>query len=89
LEKINNLARKHSERAIHLLLAAMDDENANWTIRVRAAELLLDRAIGKPITPTEIKVEGDVSVQHLHLLAVKEIAGRRLETLEAVNSIPD
>lgn len=86
MEKINNLARKHSERAIHLLVKAMDDETAPWNIRIRAAELVLDRALGKPVTPTEIKVEGDISIQHMHLLAVKEMADRRLRTVDGNQS---
>jgi hypothetical protein len=85
MEKINNLARKHSERAIHLLVKAMDDEAAPWNVRIRAAELILDRALGKPVTPTEIKVEGDISIQHQHLLAIKAMADRRLQTHDADN----
>jgi len=83
MEKINNLARRHSERAIHLLVKTMDDEDAAWNTRIRAAELILDRALGKPVTPTEIKVDGDISIQHQHLLAIKAMADKRLQSHDA------
>jgi HEAT repeat protein len=44
------LARQHTDRAIEVLAAALDDDDAR--VRVAAAEKLLDRGYGKPIAMT-------------------------------------
>jgi HEAT repeat protein len=44
------LARQHTDKAIEVLAAALDDDDAR--VRVTAAEKLLDRGYGKPLTMT-------------------------------------
>jgi HEAT repeat protein len=44
------LAREHKDRAIEVLAAALDSEDER--VRITAAEKLLDRGYGKPVTMT-------------------------------------
>jgi hypothetical protein len=44
------MARKHADKAIETLVAAMDDDDPR--VKVDAANRILDRAIGKPIAMT-------------------------------------
>lgn len=44
------LARQHTDKAIEVLANALDNEDAR--VRVTAAEKLLDRGYGKPLTMT-------------------------------------
>lgn len=81
LRQVNSLARKHAPEALEAIVELMRDENAPWAVRVRAIEIILDRALGKPTTSADINVSGEVSIQHQHLLAVSEIAAARLAKL--------
>lgn len=42
------LARRHSKKAIETLVAAMDDVDAAWSSRIKAAKTILERGYGKP-----------------------------------------
>lgn len=44
------IARQHTDKAIEVLANALDDKDAR--VRVTAAEKLLDRGYGKPLTMT-------------------------------------
>lgn len=43
-------AREHTERAVEVLVAGMEDDDAR--VRIAAARELLDRGYGKPLTMT-------------------------------------
>lgn len=43
-------AREHADRAIEVLVAALDEDDAR--VRIAAAKELIDRGYGKPITMT-------------------------------------
>lgn len=77
--KINRLALKHSERALAYVAATIDDATASHAVRLRAAEIILDRSLGKPKSQTEVNVSGEVNIQHLHLDALQAMAQDRLE----------
>ena len=47
--KVRLAAREHTEIAIAVLVSAMADEDAR--VRIKAAEVLLDRGWGKPAQP--------------------------------------
>ena len=47
--KVRAAAREHTETAIGVLVAAMADPDAR--VRIKAAEVLLDRGYGKPTQP--------------------------------------
>ena len=81
LEAINNLARGKSKRAIEVIGAIMDDESATDAVRLKAAELMLDRAVGKAVNKVEQTV--DINVQQQHLIALKDAATIRLNAIEA------
>lgn len=53
---VAQIARKSTPRAIALLERAMDEEAAPWAVRIRAAEILLDRGHGKPVSVVEMQV---------------------------------
>lgn len=46
----DSLAREHTERAIEVLSEALEDDDAKY--RIAAANSLLDRGHGKPLTAT-------------------------------------
>lgn len=48
---VKELAKAHTEDAIHALAAMMNDGQVAAVARVRAAEVLLDRAWGKAVQP--------------------------------------
>ena len=83
IAKVNRLALQHTVNAINYIAAVITDDTAPHTVRLKAAELILDRALGKAKSNTEISVSGEVNVQHLHLAAIQDIAVNRLEKLAA------
>jgi glycerol-3-phosphate O-acyltransferase len=52
--ELKSLARAHTEAAIAVLAAVMNDAAATPASRVRAAETLLDRGWGRTVQATEI-----------------------------------
>ena len=52
--ELRSLARTHTEAAIAVLAAVMNDAAATPASRVRAAETLLDRGWGRSVQATEI-----------------------------------
>ncbi len=68
LADLQELARKHTPRAIAALAKALDSPRE----RVAAATALLDRAYGKP--RQQVEVSGDDDAIGLHLLAARLIA---------------
>ena len=58
-------AREHSMDALKVLIEIMNDYEVAPEHRMRAANHLLDRGIGKPRQTVEI--EGDVNVNHVHV----------------------
>ena len=81
LEAINNLARSHSKQAIQTIANIMKDDDASDAVRLKAAELMLDRAVGKATMKVEKTI--DISIQSQHLEAIKAAAVLRLKALEA------
>ena len=56
-----------SKEAVDVLEAALKD--ADPKVKLQAAGMLMDRAWGKAITPSEVKVEAhDLNAQHLRTL---------------------
>lgn len=78
VNKINRYALKHTEKALDYIANKIDDENASDAVRVRCAEVILDRALGKAKNTTDLNVSGQVNVQHQHLHALQDMAARRL-----------
>ena len=81
IEAINNLARSKSKRAIEVINAVMEDETATHAVRIKAAELMLDRAVGKATQKTEQTV--DINIQSQHLEAIKHAAQLRLKAIQS------
>ena len=53
--RVREAAREHTETAVGVLVAAMSDEDSR--VRIKAAEVLLDRGWGRP--PQAVTVDGD------------------------------
>lgn len=61
------IAKLASKDAVDVLEAALKD--ADPKVKLQAAGMLMDRAWGKAITPSEVKVEAaDLNAQHLRTL---------------------
>ena len=73
------MARGLTKEAIATLAAVMRDAAAPHSARVRAAEMLLDRAWGKPETSANIRLSADVrdlsTTEILAALAALGVAG--------------
>ena len=54
LKPVEDAAREHTPAAMATLATIMEDDGQPAAARVRAAELLLDRAWGKPRQPSEM-----------------------------------
>jgi HEAT repeat protein len=54
--KVREAARQHTEAAIAVLVAALEDEDRR--VQIKAAEVLLDRGWGKPTQPLSGDEEG-------------------------------
>ena len=81
LEAINNYARSRSKRALQIINNIMDDDEAPDAVRLKAAEAMLDRAVGKPTQKHEQTI--DINIQQQHLLALKDAADIRLKAIDA------
>lgn len=61
------IAKLASKDAVDVLEAALKDGDPK--VKLQAAGMLMDRAWGKAITPSEVKVEAmDINAQHLRVL---------------------
>ena len=54
LERLRSLAREHSETALNVIIGIMNAEAIAPDTRLRAAAMLLDRAVGKPTELVEM-----------------------------------
>jgi hypothetical protein len=57
---VKEMARGLTKEAIATLAAVMRDGNAPHSARVRSAEVILDRAWGRPETSATIRINNDV-----------------------------
>ncbi len=64
--EIRGIAQKHGLKAVRRLVALMKSEDE--TISLKAATELLDRAYGRPVTPSEISGPGGGPVGLLEFL---------------------
>jgi hypothetical protein len=65
---VQALAREHTAAAIQTLVEALRDPK----LKVQAAQVLLDRAWGKP--PQAVHTEGQTSIRFLHLVAAQAMS---------------
>lgn len=56
--EVRELARAHTVTAVNTLVAVMTDEKATAAARVSAANALLDRAHGRPLTEVDVRSGG-------------------------------
>lgn len=57
MKRVSEYARQFSQEAIDVLRAIMRDKNASVYARIAAAQHVLDRAVGKPVTPVAVAVD--------------------------------
>lgn len=74
---VSSLAREGTEEAINLLLSTVRDANLKREVRVKAAEVLLDRGWGK--APQEIKLGGIDEDQGVKFIVEIVESGRSAE----------
>jgi hypothetical protein len=68
------LARKHTERAISLLVKVIEDDAAPVAARVTAAQAVLDRGWGKPRQEVEGRHSIQVNLGQQHLEAIRALS---------------
>lgn len=79
------LARAHSERAIDTMVAAL--ENTDVTVRLRAAELLLNRAWGKPPTALDEHAQAMREAEQRILDAKGKMVARQVRNQEELDAL--
>lgn len=67
--RFSELAKEHSERALQILIDAL--ESSNEKIRITAASMILDRAYGKPMQ----EISGNMAVQVTEMPAIQKESG--------------
>ena len=77
--EVQDLAREHTTDALKALVRVLGDESAPPAAVVSAANAILDRAWGKPFTTTNLSV-AHVDASEAHLMALRELAARRIPT---------
>ena len=70
LKPVEDAAREHTAAAMATLAAIMQDAEQPSAARVRAAELLLDRAWGKPRQPAELSGPEGKALPALYTLVI-------------------
>lgn len=58
-QEFKELAEKHSIPALQQAINIMQDENAKYSDRLKAVEIVLDRGIGKPQQPVDITSDNE------------------------------
>lgn len=61
-ERVREMAIPHAEAALLALAEMMMDEEQSGSVRVSAANAILDRAAGKPLQAQEVEHKGNVSL---------------------------
>ena len=56
-EKVKLMLKAATVPAVELLIDTVNDEHAKIELRVRCAEIILDRALGKPTIPIETDIK--------------------------------
>ena len=54
IARLRSLAREHTETALNVIIGIMNSESIAPDTRLRAAAMLLDRALGKPAAVVEL-----------------------------------
>jgi hypothetical protein len=73
-QHVVRLARKHTERAISLLVKVIEDDAAPVAARVTAAQAVLDRGWGKPRQEVEGRHSIQVNLGQQHLDAIRALS---------------
>jgi hypothetical protein len=87
---VKEMARGLTKEAIGCLAAVMRDLAAPPSARVRAAEVILDRAWGRPETSANIRISGEVrelSTAEI-LVALAALGVGRQEDSESASALP-
>lgn len=59
-EEFKELAKEHSFTALETVVAILTDPDAKAADRLRAADIILDRALGRPIQATDLDITGGI-----------------------------
>lgn len=81
-ESALTMAAEHAEAAMRHVVGLMETDDAPFHVRLKAAEIILDRALGKP--KQEIKQEVSMNVTHVHLEAVRSLNAMVIEHVDEV-----
>ena len=82
--EIREIAREHTEPAIGILVAVMNDADASPSSRVAAATASLDRGWGRPAQTIDARINSHQSFTE----ALQEISERRQREQEAKQGVP-
>ena len=80
LEAVIQYARGESLHAMKVIAGVMHDPEASPGARLKASELILERGVGR--VAHKIETKGEMTIQHQHLIALKEATDIGLARIE-------
>ena len=81
VKTVSEVAQLHAKKAIQAIVEVLQNPKSAPSVRLAAANSLLDRAIGKPKQSMEVdaKAEQVLSIRDLHLQALIDINAKALK----------
>lgn len=79
VEEVRNLAQTHTEDAVRAIYEIMEDTRQQGSVRIAAANAILDRGWGKPAQSIAVSQPNDVSID---MLTTEELKRRIVESLQ-------
>lgn len=79
---LSQLARRHTVAAVETVLGVMNNEEASDRDRISAANIILDRAWGKPLQAVDVKVESARDIPSLTRDVLLALAAGQVTDLE-------
>lgn len=68
LQEFTELAQKHTPEAFEAVVDILNDPDTKPADRLRAAEMILDRALGKPLQASQIELDTDVNGRFIEVV---------------------
>lgn len=70
--RIREIAQKHAEKAIEILIGIANDVNEKGTVRVAAADHILNRALGRPEQGISLEgAGGEAIIPNIQIILTK------------------
>lgn len=83
-EEFKQLAKENSLVALQKVIEILNNPKSKNSERLKAAEIIMDRAWGKPTQSTEISGPGGGPIETAHSIDLSMLSDEELATIEAI-----